>query len=111
MTLQTASKIALRETRSSMAKFLFVVIAVAAGVGCVAGVRGFSNAFRSMLLREARTLMAADMSARMFVMPTEDQEKALDSLAGRGVERTQITETFSMAAPIAESGAQPEAPL
>ncbi|MEO8028677.1 MAG: ABC transporter permease, partial [Bryobacteraceae bacterium] len=98
MTFQTAGKIALRETRSSMAKFLFVVIAVAAGVGCVAGVRGFSEAFRGMLLREARTLMAADMSARMFVQPNDDQLKELDSLAARGVERTQITETFSMAA-------------
>ncbi len=103
MTLRTASKIALRETRSSMAKFLFVVIAVAAGVGCVSGVRGFSNSFRSMLMREARTLMAGDMSARMFVLPNDDQEKILDSLAARGVERTQITETFSMAAPVVES--------
>lgn len=95
--LRTAGRIAWRETRSSLAKFLFVVLAVAAGVGSLAGVRGFSESFRSMLLRNARTLMAADLSARVFNQPSPSQIAALDNLASQGADRTQITETISMA--------------
>lgn len=97
MTLTTAAKIAYRETRASFSKFAFVVLAVAAGVGCLAGVRGFSDAFRTMLTKEARVLMAGDLSARMFVLPTAEQTATLDELAAKSVRRTQITETVSMA--------------
>jgi putative ABC transport system permease protein len=95
--LRTASRIAWRETRSSMVKFLFVVLGVAAGVGALSGVRGFSQSFESMLTSEARTVMAADLTARQFVPADPDQTAALDALAKRGVERTLITETVSMA--------------
>lgn len=94
---RTAGRIAWRETRSSLTKFLFVVLAVAAGVGALSGVRGFSQSFRSMLTREARTVMAADLTARQFQVATEAQVGLLDELAAKGVERTLITETFSMA--------------
>ncbi|MEO7653335.1 MAG: hypothetical protein ABIZ80_22990 [Bryobacteraceae bacterium] len=47
----TALKIARREARASSAKFLFVILAVAVGVGSLTGVRGFSTSFRTMLLR------------------------------------------------------------
>jgi putative ABC transport system permease protein len=94
---QTAGRIAVRETRASLTKFLFVVLAVGAGVGALTGVRGFSQSFRSMLTSEARTVMAADLTARQFVMPDGAQTAALDQLASRGVDRTLITETVSMA--------------
>jgi putative ABC transport system permease protein len=94
---QTAGRIAFRETRASITKFLFVVLAVGAGVGALTGVRGFSQSFRSMLTSEARTVMAADLTARQFVMPDSAQAAALDQLAARGVDRTLITETVSMA--------------
>src|SRR5713101_1229642 len=93
---RTACKIAWREAHASSAKFLFVVVAVAIGVGSLTGVRGFSRAFYGMLLREARTLMAADLSVRVFAMPNADQNAAMDQLARRGVRRTWITETLSM---------------
>lgn len=95
--ISTAAKIAWRETRASWTKFAFVVLAVAAGVGCLSGVRGFSESFRTMLLKEARVLMAGDISARMFQMPAPEQIAVLDELRAKGVERTQITETVSMA--------------
>ena len=57
---RTAFKIAWREAHASSAKFLFVIAAVAIGVGSLAGVRGFSSAFYGMLLREARTLPVID---------------------------------------------------
>jgi putative ABC transport system permease protein len=93
----TAFRIAWREMHASRAKFLFVIVAVAVGVGSLTGVRGFSRSFRRMLLREARTLMAADLSARVFGVPTAEQQAVFDKLAARGVERTWITETVTMA--------------
>lgn len=93
----TALKIAWRESRSSSFKFLFVILAVAVGVGSLTGVRGFSRAFHDMLLSQARTLMAADLSLRVFEMPTSQQSAAMDALAKQGVERAWITETPTMA--------------
>jgi putative ABC transport system permease protein len=95
---RTAVKIAWREARASSVKFLFVVLAVAAGVGSLTGVRGFSRAFHDMLLSQARNLMAADMTVRVFQLPTPEQTAVLDQLSKSGVRRTWITETLSMAA-------------
>src|SRR5579872_4800245 len=92
-----ALKIAWREARLSSARFGFVVLAVAVGVGSLAGVRGFSREFRRMLLSQARTLMAADMTVRIFGLRTPEQTAALASLEKRGVRETWITETFTMA--------------
>jgi len=94
---RTACKIAWREAHASSAKFLFVVVAVAIGVGSLTGVRGFGKAFYGMLLREARTLMAADLSVRVFELPNAGQTAAMEQLLARGVRRTWITETLSMA--------------
>lgn len=96
--LITAFKIAWRESRASSAKFLFVVLAVAAGVGSLTGVRGFSVAFHKMLLGEARSLMAADLSVRTFALPSEQQLAVMRQLETRGVRRTWITETLTMLA-------------
>jgi len=92
-----AIRIAWREMRAARAKFLFVILAVAVGVGSLTGVRGFSQAFRHMLLRQARTLMAGDLSARIFALPTPEQDETLRSLDARGIRRTWITETVTMA--------------
>ena len=92
----SAVKIAEREARASLGKFVFVILAVAAGVGALTGVRGFSGAFQGMLLRDARTLMAGDLSVRLFNHPNPKQQEAFDKLTERGVERTWISETISM---------------
>ncbi|MCP5117945.1 MAG: FtsX-like permease family protein, partial [bacterium] len=85
-----------RELRSSVGKFLFVILAVAVGVGAFTGVQGFSNTFRGMLLSEARTLMAADLMVRAFEDASPDQLAVLESLQQQGAELTRITETVSM---------------
>ncbi len=95
-TSTTALKIAAREARAARAKFLFVILAVAAGVGSLTGVRGFSTSFRTMLLRDARTLMAADLSARLFALPNDNQKAALRGLEARGIQWTWVTETVTM---------------
>ena len=91
MTAPLALVMVWRDARASAGKFLFVVLAVAAGVGALTGVRGFSRAFRNSLLREARTLMAADLSVRSFAPPSPEQQQVLDDLARRGVAVTHIT--------------------
>jgi putative ABC transport system permease protein len=60
-------------------------------------VRGFSESFQKALLGDARSLMAADLSARMFRLATPGEDKQLDELASKGVQRTEVTETVSMA--------------
>src|ERR1700761_4893567 len=96
LTWGSAAKIAWRELKASRTKFLFVIISVAIGVAALTGVRGFSDSFQKTLLGEARTIMAADLSARMFRQPTQEEEQKLNVMASRGVQRTQITDTVSM---------------
>ena len=73
---RTAAKIAWRETRASSGRFVFVILAVAAGVGSLTGVRGFSRAFHTILQRDARGFMAADLSVRTFTVPDAVQMQA-----------------------------------
>jgi hypothetical protein len=91
---RAAMRIAWREMRASRAKFLFVVLSVAIGVGSLTGVRGCSS-FRHAA-GEARTLMAGDLTARVFALPTAEQSRrcAVWKRAGRGA---RITETLTMA--------------
>lgn len=97
LSYRSAAKIAVREMRSSRGKFFFVVLSVAIGVAALTGVRGFSSSFRAALLNRARSIMAADLSARMFQQPTPEQQKGLDAIAAEGVEMTPVTELLSMA--------------
>src|ERR1700753_3561095 len=96
LTWTSAAKIAWRELKASRTKFLFVIISVAIGVAALTGVRGFSDSFQKTLLGEARTIMAADLSARMFRQPTGQEEQQLNAMASQGIQRTQITEMVSM---------------
>ena len=50
-----------------------------------------------MLLREARQIMAADMSIRIFGLPDPKQEEVLNAIRARGAVVTQVTELLSMA--------------
>src|ERR1700742_5052327 len=93
----TASRIAARELRSSRGKFFFVILSVAIGVAALTGVRGFSSAFRQTLLVRARSILAADLAARMFQQPSEQQRKQLQALTADGVRLTPITEMAGMA--------------
>jgi putative ABC transport system permease protein len=93
----SAVKIASREMRSSRGKFLFVILSVAIGVAALTGVRGFSSSFRATLLDRARSIMAADLAARMFQQPTPGQQQGMDEIDATGVQRTTVTELLSMA--------------
>ncbi|MBM3795794.1 MAG: FtsX-like permease family protein [Acidobacteria bacterium] len=93
---RTAARIAWRDLRAARGKFLFIAFAIAVGVGSLVGVRGFGRSFRTMLLAEARTLMAADLMVRVFEAPTPAQKQLFDALELRGLARTNIIETISM---------------
>jgi putative ABC transport system permease protein len=91
-----AWRVARREARASAPKFLFAILGVAAGVGALTGVRGFADAFQEELRRQARSLMAADVSLRQFTALTPAQQQCLDGYVQRGAQLTRITETVSM---------------
>ena len=61
-----AGAIGWRDLKSAPGKFGFVVLCVAVGVAALVGVRGFSESFRQRWALEARSLMAGDLSARIF---------------------------------------------
>ena len=92
-----AATIAARDLRSAPGKFIFVVLSVAVGVAALVGVRGFSESFRSTLTREARSLMAGDLSARTFQLPSTAETQKINALRARGIQSTLVTETVSMA--------------
>lgn len=100
LTWNRAAAIAWRDLKSAPGKFTFVVLSVAVGVAALVGVRGFSRSFRHTLSVDARSLLAADLSARIFHEPTEQDEKKIASELGEpksGIETTWETETISMA--------------
>lgn len=94
----TASKIGWRELRATPAKFVFVILAVAVGVAALSGVKGFGYAFRGMLLRNAKQLIAADLQAQTWDSLSADQVSKIEALAAQVGTLTRVTETVSMAA-------------
>ncbi|HVG27520.1 MAG TPA: FtsX-like permease family protein [Acidobacteriaceae bacterium] len=97
----TAARIATRELRSSPGKFAFVLLSVAIGVAALTGVRGFSASFRSMLLLRARSIMAADLAARMNEAPSAAEQAGLKGLSKGlsegSLQATTVVEMLSMA--------------
>jgi putative ABC transport system permease protein len=79
------------------------VLSVAVGVAALVGVRGFSASFRQTLGAEAKSLMAGDLSARIFREPTKEEKAKIAAIEegdrqGTGqIRTTWITETISMA--------------
>src|SRR5215467_10651522 len=69
-----------RETRAATGKFVFVVLSVALGAAALTAVTGFNESVRYTLLREARGLMAGDISLRMPIEPSLQEKQFLASL-------------------------------
>src|SRR6478736_4244656 len=86
-----------RDTRAAAGKFLFVVLSVALGATALTAVAGFNESVRYTLLREARSLMAGDISVRMPIEPSVEELRFLDGLQSEGIRTTRVTETVSMA--------------
>ncbi len=95
-----AAAIGWRDLKSAPGKFGFVVVSVAVGVAALVGVRGLSDSFRQTLNTQARSLLAGDLSARMFHAPTPEETAKVAIITGPssdGIRATWVTETISMA--------------
>ncbi len=99
-----AGAIGWRDLKSAPGKFGFVVLSVAVGVAALVGVRGLSDSFRKTLSGEARSLMAADLSARIQHPPTADETAKIAAVlksgganSPAGTRSTWVAETVSMA--------------
>jgi len=86
-----------RETRAATGKFILVILSVALGAAALTAVTGFSESVQYTLAREAKTLMAADISVRMPIEPFPKDLQFLDQLTSTGIESTRVTDTVSMA--------------
>jgi putative ABC transport system permease protein len=89
-------RMAWRETRPAIKRFLFLIAAIALGVGSLTGLKGFSQALDRSISRSARDLIAADLVVRLNTPPTQKELDVLQSLVGKGAELTRTTETLSM---------------
>jgi len=100
-----AGAIGWRDLKAAPGKFGFVVLSVAVGVAALVGVRGFSDSFKKTLSTEAKALMAGDLSARVFRLPTDAEKDKIAAIEKRnagqkgasGIHSTWVTETISMA--------------
>jgi putative ABC transport system permease protein len=95
-----AAAIGWRDLKSAPGKFGFVVLSVAVGVAALVGVRGFSESFRQTLGVEARSLMAGDLSARIYRTVTDEETAKIAAIEKKipgPVRSTWVTETVSMA--------------
>jgi putative ABC transport system permease protein len=89
-------RMAWRETRPAFKRFLFLIAAIALGVGSLTGLKGFSQALDRSISRSARDLIAADMVVRLRSLPNDEDLRVLESLVRRGAELTRTIETLSM---------------
>jgi putative ABC transport system permease protein len=95
-----AASIGWRDLKSAPGKFVFVIVSVAVGVAALVGVRGLSDNFRSTLIGQARSLMAGDLSARIYHSPSSNEQSKVDAVvkqSGNSIRTTWVTETISMA--------------
>ena len=92
-------RIAWRETRPALKRFVFMVAAIALGVGSLTGIKGFSQALDRAMSRSAKDLIASDLAVRFTSIPNEAELNRLESPAQRGAVMTRVTETLSMASP------------
>ncbi len=94
-----AAAIAWRDLKSAPGKFAFVLLSVAVGVAALVGVRGLSHSFRRTLGIQARSLMAADLSALILHAPTAAETAKIAAILHEnpGMQTTWTTDTVSMA--------------
>jgi putative ABC transport system permease protein len=91
-----AFRMAWRETRPVFKRFLFLILAIAVGVGALTGLKGFSLTLNHSIFRSARDLVAGDIAVRFNSQPDPQEVKHLETLVQQGAELTRTTETMSM---------------
>ncbi len=85
-----------RETRPAYRRFLFLIIAIALGVGALTGLKGFSASLNRSIAGSARDLIAADLAVRFGTPPGPKDVAVLEALLPRGAQLSRTIETLSM---------------
>ena len=90
-----------RELRSSWRRLLFFFVCVAIGVGAIVALRSVIQSVREGLMREARSIIAADVLVSTNRAWTDEVRRGLDQrLAGPDIlERMEAIETATMVRP------------
>ena len=94
MRLALAARLMARETRGASGTILFFTACLAVGVAAIVAVAGLSNGIDRGLRREARNLLAADLSVRA--------EKAFPPAVTQAVEALVAREPGARAASLRE---------
>ena len=102
MSISLYLRLLARESRGSLKRFAFFVACLAVGVAAVVSVAGLSAALAEGVRREARQLLAADVS-NSSLRPLPDELDELLDLRPE-LQRTEIKELVTMAAVARSSG-------
>jgi putative ABC transport system permease protein len=90
-------RMAWRETRAAWRHFLYFFACIAVGVAALVGVALFGVNVERAVSKEARALMAGDLEVRISRRMSQAGEDLLQSLSGRGIETTHVSELVGMA--------------
>ena len=91
-------RMAWRETRGAWRHFLYFFACIAIGVGALVGVSLFSTNVERAVTKEARGLLGGDLEIRLTHPMSLAGQAVLDSLSGRGMAFTHVSELVAMAA-------------
>jgi putative ABC transport system permease protein len=87
-----------RETRGAWRHFLYFFACIAIGVGALVGVSLFSTNVERAVTKEARGLLGGDLEIRLTHPLSLAGQAVLDSLNGRDMAFTHVSELVAMAA-------------
>lgn len=106
MRIALAFRLMARETRGASGKILFFTACLAVGVAAVVAVAGLSNGLDRGLRREARQLLAADLSVRADKAFAPPVTQAVDAIVAerRGARQTGVRELATVVSIPGESG-------
>ena len=90
---RACARIAWRDLRSSPARFLFAIAAIALGVATLGGIQGAIAAFQTALSQDLKQWIAADVSVQTAEPPDRRQTALLRSMDESGIERTVVVDT------------------
>jgi putative ABC transport system permease protein len=102
MSISLYLRLLARESRGSLKRFAFFVACLAVGVAAVVSVAGLSAALAEGVRREARQLLAADVSISSLRPLPDELDERLDLWPE--LQRTEIKELVTMAAVARSSG-------
>lgn len=93
-----------RETRGAWRHFLYFFVCIAIGVSAVVAVSLFAAHVEHAVSGQAKSLLGGDLEIRSSHPLSAEGRTVLESLEGRGISRTHVTELIGMAARATKGG-------